>query len=231
MCRTIEHQVRSHITKLLTVLTTALQQFHALLVRFVCLLTRIGYTRHLRTVEPGEISLHLLIPLCRTLGDNLRSLLHQTLRLGEGTLSKIVVIALKHTTGSSEHRGSTEIELRTACGEGPHIVRRTRALAIGTNLIGFQRRVIVQTVSNRGGIAKMVVVVEDGIRECRGHVSNLLCLCHEVQRAMLDELQDIGRTVRTMQIDVTLFLANEGLVALRLEEFPCADEILHYVDV
>ena len=89
----------------------------------------------------------------------------------------------------------------------------------------------MQSVGNAGSIAQMVVVVEDGVRECRGHMSYLLCLGYEVQCAMLNELQDIGHSVRTVQIHIALFLTDEGLVALRLEEFPSADEVLHHVDV
>ena len=59
----------------------------------------------------------------------------------------------------------------------------------------------------------------------------LLGLSHEVQGAMLDKLQDIGHTIRTVQIDIALLLTNEGFVALGLEEFPGADKVLHHIDV
>ena len=77
----------------------------------------------------------------------------------------------------------------------------------------------------------MVVVVEDGVGECLRHVTNLLGLCHEVQRAVLDELQDIRHAVRTVQVYVTLLLADERLIALGMEEFPRTDEVLHDIDV
>ena len=62
-------------------------------------------------------------------------------------------------------------------------------------------------------------------------MSDLLGLGHEVQGAVLDELQDVGHTVGTMEVHIALLLADEGLVALGLEEFPGADEVLHHVDV
>ena len=77
----------------------------------------------------------------------------------------------------------------------------------------------------------MVVIVENGVRKCRSHVSYLLGLCHEVQCSMFDELQDVRHSVRTMQVDIALLLADEGLVALRMEQLPRADEVLHDVDV
>ena len=89
----------------------------------------------------------------------------------------------------------------------------------------------MQTICDRSSIAKVMVVVEDGVRECRSHVSDLLCLCHKVQCTMLNKLQDIRRAVRTVQIDISLLLRDEGLVALRFEELPCTDEVLHHVDV
>ena len=76
-----------------------------------------------------------------------------------------------------------------------------------------------------------MVVVEDGVGERRGHVADLLCLSHEVQGAVLDELQDIGCAIRTVEIHVALLLADEGLVAQRLEELPGADEVLHHIDI
>ena len=76
-----------------------------------------------------------------------------------------------------------------------------------------------------------MVVVEHRVRERRGHVTDLLCLSHEVEGAMLDELQDVGHSIWAVQIYVALFLTDEGFVALRLEEFPCADEVLYDVDV
>ena len=76
-----------------------------------------------------------------------------------------------------------------------------------------------------------MVVVEHRVRECLCHVSDLFSLSHEVQRAVLDELQDIGSAVRTVQINVTLLLTDEGLVAHRLEELPGTDEVLYHTDI
>ena len=59
----------------------------------------------------------------------------------------------------------------------------------------------------------------------------LLCLSHKVQRTVLNELQDVGHTVRTVQFYIALLLADKGLVALGTEEFPRADEVLDYIDV
>ena len=76
-----------------------------------------------------------------------------------------------------------------------------------------------------------MVIVEHRVGERRSHVTDLLCLSHEVECAMLNELQDIGHSVGTMQINVTLFLAHEGLVTQRLEELPSTDEVLNHTDV
>ena len=89
----------------------------------------------------------------------------------------------------------------------------------------------MQAVGNARSIAQVMIVVEDGVRERRGHVTDLLSLCHEVQHTMLDELQDIGHTVGTVELNITLLLTDKRLVALRLKNFPCADEVLHHVDV
>ena len=62
-------------------------------------------------------------------------------------------------------------------------------------------------------------------------MSNLLCLCHQIEGAVFDELQHIRYTIRTMQIDIALLLTHEGLITLGLEEFPCADEVLHNTDI
>ena len=62
-------------------------------------------------------------------------------------------------------------------------------------------------------------------------MADLLSLCHEVQRAVLDELQDVGHTVGTVQLHVALLLADEGLVAQGLEQLPGPDEVLHHTDV
>ena len=48
---------------------------------------------------------------------------------------------------------------------------------------------------------------------------------------MFDELQDVGCSVRTMQIDISLFLTHESLVAVGTEETPCADKVLDNTDV
>ena len=76
-----------------------------------------------------------------------------------------------------------------------------------------------------------MVVVEHRVRERRGHVTDLLSLRHEVEGTMLNELQDIGHAVGTMQVNVTLLLAHEGLITHRLEELPRTDEVLNHTDV
>ena len=62
-------------------------------------------------------------------------------------------------------------------------------------------------------------------------MSDLLSLSHKVQRAMLYELQDVGSAVRTVQIDVTLLLTDEGLITQGFEEFPGTDKVLYHTDV
>ena len=59
----------------------------------------------------------------------------------------------------------------------------------------------------------------------------LFGLSYEVQRAVFDELQHVGHAVGTVQLYIALLLVDEGLVALGLKQFPCADEVLHHVDV
>ena len=89
----------------------------------------------------------------------------------------------------------------------------------------------MKAIGDGSSIAQVVVVVQNRIGKRRSHVTNLLSLCHQIQGAVLDELQHIGHSIRTMQIHIALFLAHESLVALGLEEFPCADEVLHHADV
>ena len=48
---------------------------------------------------------------------------------------------------------------------------------------------------------------------------------------MLDKLQYIGYTVRTVKIDIALLLTDECLITLWLEQLPRADEVLHNVNV
>ena len=62
-------------------------------------------------------------------------------------------------------------------------------------------------------------------------MANLLSLSHEIQGAVLDELQDIRHSIRTVQVYVALLLTDEGLVALGPKQFPSTDEVLHNVDV
>ena len=62
-------------------------------------------------------------------------------------------------------------------------------------------------------------------------MSYLLRLSHEVQRTMFNELQYVWHSVGTVQVNVTLLLTHECLIALRFEEFPCTDEVLHHVDI
>ena len=156
---------------------------------------------------------------------------HETLRLCECPLCECVVIAGQCFAGSCKHRGSLEVEARVAGGERPHVVGGATTLTVGRYLIGFQTGVVMQTVGDRGGIAQMMVVVEYGVGECLSHVTDLLCLCHEVQRTMLDELQDVGHAIGTVQIDIALLLTDKGLVAHRLEELPCPHEVHDHIDV
>ena len=59
----------------------------------------------------------------------------------------------------------------------------------------------------------------------------LFCLCHQIQGAMLDELQHIWHTIRTVQVHITLLLTYESLVTLWVKQFPCADKVLHHTDI
>ena len=80
----------------------------------------------------------------------------------------------------------------------------------------------MQTIGDRGGIAQVMVVIEDGIRERLRHVAYLLGLSHEIKYTMLDKLQDIGHTIGAMEVDISLLLTYEGFIALWLEKFPGA---------
>ena len=93
------------------------------------------------------------------------SLLAQAIGLLLGALGKVVVIASEHTGSRGEDAGCLQVEAGVARGEGPHVVGRSAALTVSRHLVGFQTRVVVQSVGDAGGIAKVVVVVEDGVRE------------------------------------------------------------------
>ena len=62
-------------------------------------------------------------------------------------------------------------------------------------------------------------------------MADLLSLSHEVECAMLDKLQNVGHAIWTMEVDVALFLADEGFVAHGLEQLPGTDEVLYHADV
>ena len=86
-------------------------------------------------------------------------------------------------------------------------------------------------VSDARGISQVMVIVEYGVRQRGCHVSYLLRLSHKVQSSMFYELQYIRHTIRAMQVNISLFLANESLVAQWFEQFPSPDEVLHHIDV
>ena len=56
----------------------------------------------------------------------------------------------------------------------------------------------MKAVGDGGGIAEMMVVVEHGIGERRGHLANLFGLGDEVERAVLNELKNVRYAIRTM---------------------------------
>ena len=89
----------------------------------------------------------------------------------------------------------------------------------------------MQAVGDGGGIAQMMIVVEDGIGERLGHVADVLGLGHEVQHTVLDVLQHVRHAVRTVQVHIALLLADEGLITHRLEALPVGDQVLHHADV
>ena len=62
-------------------------------------------------------------------------------------------------------------------------------------------------------------------------MTNLLGLSHKVKRAVLYELQNIGHTIWTVKIDITLLLANECLITHWFEKFPSADEVLYNINI
>lgn len=77
----------------------------------------------------------------------------------------------------------------------------------------------------------MMIIVEYGIGKGRCHVSYLFCLSYKIKCAMLYKLKNVRHSVRTVQVNISLFLAHESLIALRTEEFPCAYEILDHTDI
>ena len=179
-------------------------------------------------LHPRHGEARLLVGILR---DQILSFCFQALCLGEGTLCQLIVIALQRPTGSLEHLNGIQILIRIARGKGPHIIGRATALAIGRHLVGLQRGIVMQTIGDRGGITQVMVVVEDGVGERLGHVTDLLGLSHKIERAMLDKLEDIGHAIRTMQFHIPLFLTDEGLVAHGLEQLPRPDQILHHTDI
>ena len=133
----VELQIGGHVTELFAVSAAALHEFLTVLVRVVVLVPS-----GLGAVEPVKVVLHLLVSpdaLSRQFG----GFLHEAFRLGECPLCKVVVIAFQGVACSSKHRGCPQVELGTARGESPHVVRRSAALAVGTHLVRLQRRVVM----------------------------------------------------------------------------------------
>ena len=62
-------------------------------------------------------------------------------------------------------------------------------------------------------------------------MSDVLCLCKKVERTMLDILEDVRLSVRTVEVDISLLLVNEGLVTHRLEVLPDGYKALYHTDV
>ena len=89
----------------------------------------------------------------------------------------------------------------------------------------------MQAVRDAGRVAQVVVVVQYRVGQGLGHVADLLGLRHDAQHAMLDVLQDVRHAVRTVQVHIALLLADKGLVPLRMELLPQADQILDHADV
>ena len=75
----------------------------------------------------------------------------------------------------------------------------------------------------------MLVVVKDRVGERHREVSELFGLGKEVQHTVFDVLQDVGLAVRTVQVDITLFLAHEGFIAVVVEEFPGHDQTVEHI--
>ena len=58
-----------------------------------------------------------------------------------------------------------------------------------------------------------------------------LRLCHQLQGPMLNELQYVRSTVRTVQVHVALCVIDKSLITRRLEIFPCVNEVLDHADI
>ena len=89
----------------------------------------------------------------------------------------------------------------------------------------------MQAVRNGSGISQVMVIVQHRIGKGLRHMADLLRLGHQVKHSVLDVLDDIRHTVRAVQVHVTLLLAYEGFVPLRVELLPQGNEVLHHRDV
>ena len=56
-------------------------------------------------------------------------------------------------------------------------------------------------------------------------------LSNKVESTMFDELQYIWNTVRTVKVHISLLLADECLIPVRLEKFPYPNEIFNHTDI
>ena len=62
-------------------------------------------------------------------------------------------------------------------------------------------------------------------------MSENFCLGNEVENTVLDVLEDVRSSVRTMEVYIALLLAYKCLVSVRTEELPCSHEVLNHADI
>ncbi len=76
----------------------------------------------------------------------------------------------------------------------------------------------------------MMIVIKDRTERLR-HMSDNLRLRYQVQCSVLDKLQYVWRSIRSVKIHIPLLLANKSLVTQRLKIFPRVHEIFYHVNI
>lgn len=58
----------------------------------------------------------------------------------------------------------------------------------------------------------MMIIIKYRIGKRRSHVSYLLSLCHKIQHTVFNVLQNVGSSIGTVQVDITLRFAHKGFI-------------------
>ena len=122
------------------------------------------------------------------------------------TVRQFRIEILHHTSRGSECRTCLLIESTGFVGEEPAFITRQ-----------------VLVVGDGGRFIEAVILIEGGMVDTTAGMADLFYLCHYGQYAVLYLLENVGTSVREVDVHITVLLVNHGLVTLRTEVLPCVD--------